>query len=220
VRYYRADTVTDLNSTGQGGVPALFKSFTDQAGLTYEVFLETEPGVGIDWHVNHKLSVIGRRAWNTVVMHGFSTLDAAKPGDPGLLISSVTQMAGFLRTKNGKVDIRLMATWPRADQVVREGYDRAAAAAGAVKVVPAGDAWVRAIRRDPRTLGDNECSGFELGLSGSQVDALQQVAFDQLAAEGMLSAPAASAAPAGSASPRSPPSGCAAAHPPMRIYGK
>jgi hypothetical protein len=261
----------------------LFKSFTDQAGLTYEVFLETEPGVGIDWHVNHKLPVIGRRAWNAVVMHGFSTLDAAKPGDPGLLISSVKQMAGFLRTKNGKVDISLMATWPRADQVylnkgawfgksieamaqdVREGYDRAAAAAGAVKVVPVGDAWVRAIRigvadanpydgidadkmnlwtydsyhasaygyylealvlfghitrHDPRTLGDNECSGFELGLSSSQVGALQQVAFDQLAAEGTLSAPAASEAPAGSAAPRSPPSRCAAAHPPMRIYGK
>jgi hypothetical protein len=256
VRYYRADTVTDLNSSGQGGVPALFKSFTAQAGLTYEVFLETEPGVGVDWHVNHKLPLIGQRAWDAVVMHGLSTLDAAKPGDPSLLISSVRQMAEFLRTKNGKVDIRLMATWPRADQVylnkgawygksietmaqdVRDGYNRAAAATGAIKVVPVGDAWVRAIRtgvadpnpydgidadklnlwtydsyhgsaygyylealvlfghvtgHDPRSLGDNECSGFELGLSGAQVGALQQVAFDQLAAEGTLSAAAPSA---------------------------
>jgi len=48
VQYYRADTVTDLNSAGQGGVPALFKSFTVQAGLNYDVYLETEPGVGID----------------------------------------------------------------------------------------------------------------------------------------------------------------------------
>ena len=32
VRYYRANTVTDLNHQGTGGVPALFKSFTDQAG--------------------------------------------------------------------------------------------------------------------------------------------------------------------------------------------
>jgi len=40
--------------------------------------------------------------------------------------------------------------------------------------------------RDPRSLGANECSGFELGLSGAQVGALQQVAFDQLAAEGTL----------------------------------
>ena len=34
--------------------------------------------------------------------------------------------------------------------------------------------------RDPRSLGDAECSGFELGLDRSQVKALQQVAFDEL----------------------------------------
>ena len=37
VRFYRADTVTDLNNEGIGGVPALFKSFTEQAGLDYDV---------------------------------------------------------------------------------------------------------------------------------------------------------------------------------------
>jgi hypothetical protein len=36
--------------------------------------------------------------------------------------------------------------------------------------------------RDPRSLGESECSGFELGFSRAQVGALQQVAFDQLAA--------------------------------------
>ena len=41
--------------------------------------------------------------------------------------------------------------------------------------------------RDPRSLGESECSGFELGLSSTQVGALQQVAFDQLAAEGVMS---------------------------------
>lgn len=272
VRYYRADTVTDLNSGGQGGVPALFKSFADQAGLSYEVFLETEPGVGIDWHLNHKLPVIGRRAWDAVVMHGYSTLDAAKPGDPSLLVSSVRQMAGFLRTKNGKVAILLTATWPRADQVyldkgawygkpieamaqdIRDAYNQAAAAAGTLKVVPVGDAWVRAMHtgvadpnpydgidadkmnlwtydgyhasvygyylealmlfglitgHDPRVLGQHECSGFELGLSGAQVGALEQVAFDQLAAENTISAPAARTAPK-----LSPPIRCAAAHSP------
>ena len=40
--------------------------------------------------------------------------------------------------------------------------------------------------RDPRSLGDNECSGFELGLSRMQVRALQQVAFDQLAAGNLV----------------------------------
>src|SRR4030095_725782 len=40
-------------------------------------------------------------------------------------------------------------------------------------------------RIDPRSLGDNECSGYELGLDRPQVKALQQVAFDELAAAGL-----------------------------------
>ena len=35
VKYYRPDTVTDLNNEGIGGVPALVKSFSDQAGLDF-----------------------------------------------------------------------------------------------------------------------------------------------------------------------------------------
>jgi hypothetical protein len=270
VRYYRADTVTDLNGGGQGGVPALFKSFTAQAGLPYEVYLETQPGVGIDWHLDHKLEAIGQRPWDAVVMHGYSTLDAKKPGDPSLLVANVRQMAQYLRAKNSRAEIRIMATWPRADQIylpagawygkpleamahdVRDGYDRAAAATPGVKVVPVGDAWVRAMRtgvadpnpydgidagkinlwtydgyhgstygyylgalvlfgqltgRDPRSLGESECSGFELGLSGAQVGALEQVAFDQLAAEGTLNS--ATVKPTAKAAL---PTRCAAAH--------
>ncbi len=44
--------------------------------------------------------------------------------------------------------------------------------------------------KDPRSLGKAECSGFELGLSAAQVGALEQVAFDQLAAEGAMTAAA------------------------------
>ncbi|MGE3508862.1 MAG: PEP-CTERM sorting domain-containing protein, partial [Vicinamibacterales bacterium] len=40
---------------------------------------------------------------------------------------------------------------------------------------------------DPRSLGENECSGYELGLSRPEVRGLQQVAFDQL---GTMVAPA------------------------------
>jgi len=82
VRFYRADTVSDLNNEGIGGVPALFKSFTQQAGLDYDVALETRGGVGIDFHLENKLGVIGRRGWDVVVAHGYSTLDADKPRDP------------------------------------------------------------------------------------------------------------------------------------------
>lgn len=245
VLYYRADGVTDLNGTALGGVPALFKSFTMQAGLTYEVYVETHPGVGLDWHLEHMLPVLASRPWDSVVLQSYSTLDAKKPGDPTLLVDSVAKMAAFLRAQNPAVEIRLTSTWPRADQTyeaggawygkpieamtrdIRAGYDLAARAPGIKAVVPVGDAWVRAFQtgvadanpydgidagkmdlwtydnyhastsgyylealmvfgsvtgRDPRSLGDTECSGFELGLSMDQVNALQKVAADQLAA--------------------------------------
>ena len=245
VRYYRAASVRDLNLEGQGGVPALFKSFTQQVGLDYDVAIETRGGTGIDWHLNNRLSVITQQAWDVVVAHGYSTLDAQKPGDPTKLIETAKQLATVLQAQNPKVDVRLEATFPRADETygtkgawygktignmaqdVRKGYDLAAKSHPAIKgVVPVGEAWVRAMdagiadnnsldgvdagklnlwtydnyhastagyylkglvvfgtltQRDPRSLGGNECSGFELGLSVPQIKALQQVAYEQVA---------------------------------------
>jgi hypothetical protein len=252
VRSYRPDSVTDLNGQGIGGVPALFKSFTAQSGLNYDVYLETEPGVSLDWHVDHKLSVIGQRTWDVVVMQGYGGLDPRKPRDAAVVTAAVHQMAEFLRAKNPAVDIRLTSTWSLADQTyepkgawygkpietmardMRTACDLAAKGIPGIKsVVPVGEAWTRAMRtgvadpnpydgiepgkvdlwgsdnmhastygsylealvlfgsisgRDPRSLGDKECSGVELGLSAAQIAALEQVAFDQLAAEGAMSA--------------------------------
>ena len=117
VRHYRASTVTDLNNEGIGGVPALLKSFADQAGLDYDVYLETRGGAGIDFHLENKLAVIGRRPFDQVVMHGYSTLDAQDPGNPDKLVSTVAAMSDFLRSKNAAVEVYLTATWSRADQV-------------------------------------------------------------------------------------------------------
>lgn len=111
VRFYRANTVTDLNHGGIGGVPALFKSFTQQAGIDYNVFLETRGNTGIEFHLENKLDVIGSRGWDAVVMHGLSTLDADKPGDPTKLIAASKQMADVLRARNANVQLYLMATW-------------------------------------------------------------------------------------------------------------
>jgi hypothetical protein len=163
VRYYRSNTVSDLNSDGQGGVPALFKSFASEAGLDYEVSMETWPGVGLDWHLEHKLPLIGQKKWDDVVMHGYSTLDAKRPGNSDLLVRTVGQMSEFLHAKNADVTVHLMATWPRADLTylpggawygkpieamagdVRSGYERATQAPGIKELIPVGDAWVRAM---------------------------------------------------------------------------
>src|SRR5688572_20686624 len=145
VQFYRADTVTDLNGQGKGGIPALFRSFANQAGLDFDVSLETQPGSGLEFHLENRRAELGGRAWDTVVMHGQSTLDFAKPGDPTKLIETSTQMAALLREKSPKVAIYLLATWSRADQTypaegawagkpieamardVRAAYDKAAA---------------------------------------------------------------------------------------------
>lgn len=245
VRFYRADTVTDLNSEGVGGVPALFKAFTAQAGLDYDVYLETRGGSGFEFHLENKLGVIGTRPWDTVVLNGQSTLDLDKPGDATKLVSTTRQISEFLRSRNPAAQIYLIATWSRADQTyqptgrwygrpidamardVRAGHDRAMAGAPGIKgVIPVGEAWNRAMQggpadpnpydgieagkfslwtydqyhasthgyylealvifgtltgRDPRSLGENECSAYELGLSRADVRSLQQVAYDQLA---------------------------------------
>ena len=160
---YRADSVTDLNGGGVGGVPALFKLFTKEAGLDYTVSLETAPGKGLDFHLQEKMPLLDK-AWDHVVMHGLSTLDGAKPGDPALLIDTVGRMAKALHARNPMVDILITATWSRADQTypdaghwhgqpieamgrdVRKAYDAAAAASPYVRgVAPVGDAWNRAM---------------------------------------------------------------------------
>jgi hypothetical protein len=111
VMYYRPEGVTDLNGTGIGGVPALFKSFTRQAGLVYDVSLETHPGIGLDWHLDNEADVIGKRPWDLVVLQSHSLLDMKKPGDPALLIDSVGKFAALLRARNPAVEIRLTSTW-------------------------------------------------------------------------------------------------------------
>lgn len=246
VHYYRNQTVTDLNNEGVGGVPALFKVFAAQAGLKFDVALETRGGVGIDFHLQNKKAEISSRPWDIVVAHGYSTLDQDKPRDPAKLIETSKELADLVRTRNPKVELFLTSTWSRPDEVfpdkgawagkpiaimaqdIRAAYDKAASAAGA-KVVPVGDAFNRAMStgfadtnpydgidagkidlwtydnyhastygyylealmvfgrvtgRDPRSLGGNECSGMELGLSRDQVNKLQQIAFDELAATG------------------------------------
>ena len=251
VRFYRADTVTDLNNEGIGGVPALFKSFTQQAGLDYDVSLETRGGVGLDFHLaeqarRHRTAQLGHRR-DARLQHA-RRRQAARSGEA----HRHQQTDGGLSCgRNPKVQLYLMATWSRADQTypakgawagqpieamardVRAAYDKAAAGAAVKAVIPVGEAFTRAIQtgvadpnpydgieagkldlwtydnyhasthgyylealvifgsvtgRDPRSLGQNECSAFELGLSRTEAKALQQVAFDQLAAAGTVTA--------------------------------
>ena len=148
VRFYRNDTVTDLNDEGVGGVPALFKSFTDQAGLDYDVALETRGGTGLDFHLAEKRDLID--AAGTSSSHTATARSTPKqPRNPAKLVATSRELAELLRSKNPDVALYLTATWSRADQVypaegawagqpietmatdIRAAYDEAAAGARA-----------------------------------------------------------------------------------------
>jgi len=252
VKYYRPDTVTDLNNQGIGGIPALFKAFADQAGLDLDVYLETEPGSNFDFHLEKKSGVIGRRPWDIVVLQGHSTLDSANHGNPDKHIATSAQMSDLLLSRNEDVAIYLTSTWSRADMThqanhfwsgkpiaqmaldLRAGYEKAAEnTRGVVSVNPVGEAWTQAMTLgladdnpyngleygkvdlwtfdhyhasaygsylealvvfgnvtgiDPRSLGQNECAGFELGMQNIVVKGLQEAAYQQLAEEGRVEA--------------------------------
>jgi len=193
VQTYRPDTVTDLNGTGIGGIPALFKPFTQQAGLDWDVSLETEPGINLDWHYDNRLGVLNQ-AWDHVVMHGQSTLDFAAPNDPTKISTYGGLLADVFTAANPDVDVRFMATWSRAvrfmatwsraDQTylptgywygqpitqmgidVQAGYEVAMADNASVidGIIPVGLAWNRAI-----TTGVADANPYD-GITPGQVD--------------------------------------------------
>lgn len=115
VQPYKSSTVTDLNGTNIGGVPALFKAFTLEKGLDYAVSLETQGGRGLDYHYQNKLSLLDK-AWDKVVLQSYSTLDANRPGNPATLIQYAGLFGQTLTARNPNVEIFLDATWTRADQ--------------------------------------------------------------------------------------------------------
>lgn len=120
VRNWHADRVTDLTGAGYGGVPALFKEFTVEAGLNYAVSLETQGGQSLAFHYDQRRHLIDR-AWDVVVLQEYSTLDRDRPGDATRYIRSVGQLGSLFRVRNHAVKVALMATWSRADQVYQPG---------------------------------------------------------------------------------------------------
>jgi len=165
-----------------GGVPALFKRFADEAGLRYEVSLETAAGQTLTWHLANKRSVIDR-SWDAVVLQQYSTLDPDKPGDVTATIPAARDLAGLLRRRNPRVDISLVATWTRPDltypkgqrwsgqpvermaEDLRKADDQVRAAVPSItRVVPVGEAFNCAIAQkvaDPNPYN---------GLTPNQID--------------------------------------------------
>ena len=98
--------------------------------------------IAIDFHLANKLDVIGTRGWDTVVMNGFSLLDADKPRDPA---------KGAWASQTVEVMAR----------DIRAAYDKAAGPAGVKAVIPVGEAWTRAMQAG--VADTNPYDGIEAG---------------------------------------------------------
>jgi hypothetical protein len=182
VMTYRKDSVADLNGDGVGGVPALFKRFTDEAGLHYDVSLETAAGQTLSWHLANKGAIIDR-PWDAVVLQQYSILDPAKPGDAASTITAAREIAHMLKRRNLRADINLVATWTRADLTyppgkpwsgkpvqqmaldLRKADDHVHTAVPAIaRVIPVGQAFNCAI-----ALGIADANPYD-GLAPGQID--------------------------------------------------
>lgn len=188
-QHYHPELVKDLNGPDKygetyAGVPAIFKQFTLEAGLSdYDVSSELVGGKGLDyWFTVPETLARIDKPWDVVVMHGFSTLDQAKPGDRTLLLSSSKRIAELFLKANPRAKLYLFATWSRADQVYPDtanspwkgkpiqqmGQDVHAAYRQVVKeeprfagISPVGLAWNRAI--DTGVADANPYDGIDAG---------------------------------------------------------
>jgi len=163
VRFFHPELVHDLNGEGQGGVPALVKMFTQQAGLDWDISLETAPGKDFAYHLTSQKGRLAGK-WDVVLLQDFSTLDRQNPGDPTAHVRDAGSLSEFFRSSNPAAALYLQTTWARADQVYPAGShwfgkslramtdDLVRANQLALRAhpeirgaVPVGEAWLRAI---------------------------------------------------------------------------
>lgn len=176
---YRADSVTALNETDIGGVPAIFERFAEQAGFTWEASHDLRGGTDFAYHLAEKRAEIDK-PWDVVVLQQYSTLDAKRPGDPATTLRDAPELARIVRARNPRVRVFLLSTWTRADQALkpnghwygkplgamaldlRRALDSADAASDAIdRVIPVGEAWQRAI--DQQIADANPYDGRDFG---------------------------------------------------------
>lgn len=160
---YRPDSIDDLGKDGVGGIPALFARFAEQSGQKWKVAHATRGGATLADHLRDRLPLIDR-SWDVVVLQEYSTLDPQRPGNSETTMSNTRTLTDILVRANPQVEVLLMATWSRADQIyqpkghwyakpvgsmaqeLRVALDGVDTALDDVDgVIPVGEAWNRAM---------------------------------------------------------------------------
>lgn len=171
---YNANTITDENGTGYGGVPAIFKEFTVEKNLFYDVHIEAVGGQSLQYHLDNKAGIIGQSKWDAVVLQGLSTEPTIKAasstpsntsGNRPTFISNAQKLEQLVHSKTSTANLYLYETWSRADLTylpngpyfgspietmgheLHDGYYQAFSSdPNFTAVVPAGDAWLTAFQ--------------------------------------------------------------------------
>ena len=149
-----------------GGTPGIFKQFTEEAGLNYEVHFEEINAKSLQYHYDYALAVIQQPRWNTVVLqeHSVRALPARHGGRPDLFRDYATRLEQAVHTASPAARVYLFQTWPRADlcyppntpyaglpldsmalELHASYYDLLRQNTRLAGVAPAGDAWLHAI---------------------------------------------------------------------------
>lgn len=162
---YRADLVEARGERDIGGLPALFARFAEQVGQPWHVVHVTRGGATLSDHLRDRRAEIDA-PYSVAVLQEYSTLNPREPGNAAMTEAAATELAQMLKQARADVRILLMATWTRADQVylpkghwygrpvesmardVESALERIDEASDAIEdVVPAGEAWNRAIAK-------------------------------------------------------------------------
>lgn len=166
VLHYNAARVTDLNGTGYGGVPGVFKQLADDAGVPVTVASELVSGQTLRFHLNEKRALITSKPWDVVVLQEYSTLNPQRPGDATPFVEAAGQLEALVHGANPNARVWLLETWARADQIfetpggrwmgrsleamqrsLHAGYAKAMAGAACITgVLPVGDAALLALQ--------------------------------------------------------------------------
>ena len=162
VRKWRPESVSDLSGKQQGGVPALFKSFTEQSGLDYTVSFDAEAGKSLAFHYENCRKRFDHR-WDVVVLQEYSQLDSKRPGDMANYLRDTARLTALFKAHDRFTQVWLMPTWSRADatyspkgkwhgqSIDKMALDLRAAAdaarratSGITGIIPVGEGWNRA----------------------------------------------------------------------------
>ena len=163
---YNQAAITDANGTGYGGVPGIFKQFTVDAHLNYNVTIEAVSSMTLGWHYSNKTNIIFQAQWQQVFLQDQSAqaLPSNHGGNLTDFQNGATSLESGIHARSPDAHVFLYETWARADMTYPSGssyygqtievmgndvhngyYGEATLNPNIFAVAPAGDAWLRAI---------------------------------------------------------------------------